>query len=104
MAIHCQYAHSSGLSSYLILPLSFVGSQQAAQDKLAFVNGAGNAIMKVDNTSKVDFNDKRNSIRISSKDRYTVNSLWIADILHLPYGVSLAHTCSNEACLTPHCI
>lgn len=67
----------------------FVGSQQAAQDKLAFVNGAGNAIMKVDNTSKVDFNDKRNSIRISSKDRYTVNSLWIADILHLPYGCSV---------------
>lgn len=44
--------------------------------------------MKVDNTTKVNFNDKRNSIRITSKDQYTVGSLWVADILHVPYGVS----------------
>ena len=66
-----------------------MGASQAAQDKLAFVNDAGNAIMKVDNTTKVNFNDKRNAIRISTKDQFTVGSLWVADILHIPYGVSL---------------
>ena len=61
--------------------------------------------MKVDNSTKVDYNDKRNSIRISSKDRFTVGSLWIADILHLPYGVSLARCMAVEAyLLTAHCI
>lgn len=65
-----------------------MGASQAAQDKLAFVNDAGNAIMKVDNTTKVNFNDKRNAIRISTKDQFTVGSLWVADILHIPYGVS----------------
>ena len=64
-------------------------AKQAAQTNLAIVNDAGNAIMRVDNTtSGLTFGDKRNSIRISSKQRYTVGSLWIADILHLPYGVS----------------
>ena len=43
--------------------------------------------MKVDNTTNVAFGDKRNSVRIVSKDQYTVGSVWVADILHLPYGV-----------------
>lgn len=67
---------------------SFVSSKQANQDQLAFVNGAGNAIMKVDNSSKLNPGDKRNTVRISTSDRFTVGSLWIADILHIPYGVS----------------
>ncbi|TFY77831.1 hypothetical protein EWM64_g6179 [Hericium alpestre] len=67
----------------------FVSAQQASQDQLAFVNGAGNAIMKVDNTSQVAFNQKRNTIRISSKDRFAVGSVWVADMLHVPFGCSV---------------
>ena len=67
---------------------SFVSASEAAKDKLAFVNSAGNAIMQVDNFTNVDFNTKRNSIRITSDAQYTIGSLWIADILHVPYGVS----------------
>lgn len=67
----------------------YVPFKQAAQSKLATINEAGNAIMKVDNSTELNFGDKRNSIRISSKAQYTVGSLWIADILHLPYGCSV---------------
>ncbi|KIP04230.1 glycoside hydrolase family 16 protein [Phlebiopsis gigantea 11061_1 CR5-6] len=67
----------------------FVSASDASKDKLAFVNNAGNAIMQVDNFTNVDFNTKRNSIRITSNDQYTVGSLWIADIMHVPYGCSV---------------
>jgi hypothetical protein len=35
----------------------------AMQENLAYVNDAGNAIIKVDNTSTVAYGDKRNSVR-----------------------------------------
>ena len=69
---------------------SFLNASAAKSDKLAFVNSAGNAIMKVDNTTTVAFNDKRNTIRISSKDSYGVGSVFVADMLHVPYGVGLS--------------
>ncbi|KAI0088601.1 concanavalin A-like lectin/glucanase domain-containing protein [Irpex rosettiformis] len=67
----------------------YVDSKQASQTTLATVNAAGNAVMRVDNTSSLTFGDKRNSVRVSSQERYTVGSLWVADILHLPYGCSV---------------
>ena len=67
---------------------SFVTASQAASERLAFVNPAGNAVMKVDNTTVVSFNEKRNTVRISTKDRFAVGSVWIADMLHVPFGVS----------------
>ena len=70
--------------------ISFVTASQAASERLAFVNPAGNAIMKVDNTTVVPFNDKRNTVRISTKDRFAVGSVWIADMLHVPFGVNQA--------------
>ncbi|KAI9064601.1 glycoside hydrolase family 16 protein [Trametes sanguinea] len=69
--------------------VNFLGATDAFDDKLAFINGAGNAIMKVDNSSTLKFNQNRNSIRISSKDQYTVGSVWVADIRHVPYGCSV---------------
>ena len=46
--------------------------------------------MKVDNKTNVAFNQKRNTVRISTKDRFAVGSVWIADMLHVPFGVSLS--------------
>ncbi len=66
---------------------SFLDDTDAIHNSLAFVNDAGNAVMKVDNSSSLKFNQNRNSIRISSKDQFTVGSVWVADILHVPYGV-----------------
>jgi hypothetical protein len=46
--------------------------------------------MKVDNKTNVAFNQKRNTVRISTQDRFAVGSVWIADMLHVPFGVSLS--------------
>lgn len=56
---------------------------------LAYVNTDGNAILKVDNMHKVEFNQKRNSIRITTQAAYAVGSLWITDMVHIPYGCSV---------------
>lgn len=62
----------------------------AASAKLAFVDPSTNhAIIKVDNTSTVPFNEKRNTVRITTSDGYGLGSVWIADMFHLPYGVSI---------------
>ena len=64
----------------------FVSQSVASSAQLAFVNSAGNAIIKVDNTTNVPFNQKRNTVRIESTDSYSVGSLWVADMLHVPFG------------------
>ncbi|KAF8587680.1 glycoside hydrolase family 16 protein [Ramaria rubella] len=69
----------------------FVSQPDSLPDRLglAFINDAGNAIIKVDNTTTLSSSSqKRNSVRIASTSSYSVGSLWIADIAHLPYGCS----------------
>ncbi|KZT51853.1 glycoside hydrolase family 16 protein [Calocera cornea HHB12733] len=60
-----------------------------AQPQLTYVNGAGNAIIRVDNVSTVPQPYKRNTVRISTVDTYGLGSLWVMDALHLPYGCSV---------------
>uniref|UniRef100_A0A0W0GAJ0 Putative glycoside hydrolase family 16 protein n=1 Tax=Moniliophthora roreri TaxID=221103 RepID=A0A0W0GAJ0_MONRR len=68
----------------------FVDSTVAASSKLAYVDSTTNhAIIKVDNTTTVPFNEKRNTVRISTQDLYDVGSVWIADMYHVPYGCSV---------------
>ncbi|KAF8799405.1 hypothetical protein BYT27DRAFT_7003199, partial [Phlegmacium glaucopus] len=68
----------------------FVSASQAASSKLAFVDPTTNhAIIKVDNTSTVVFNYKRDTVRIQTSDLFSVGSVWTADILHVPYGCSV---------------
>ncbi len=43
----------------------WLDASDAFSQQLAYVNSAGNAIMKVDNTSVVPFNQKRNSVSFS---------------------------------------
>ncbi|KII86313.1 glycoside hydrolase family 16 protein [Plicaturopsis crispa FD-325 SS-3] len=66
--------------------VNFLDHDDATSQRLAYTNDAGNAIIKVDNTSNVAFNNKRNSIRITSNDFYDLGSLWIIDANHIPYG------------------
>ena len=80
---------------YLLLRrVSYLGSTAAFQQKLAFINDAGNAVMKVDNSTVLtDPNSIRNSIRVASTDFYTVGSLWTADMVHVPFGVRISLIC-----------
>lgn len=54
--------------SDMLLNVSSVGdvwwlnASDAFSQRLAYVNDAGNAILKVDNTSNVPFNEKRNTV------------------------------------------
>ncbi|KAL5519765.1 hypothetical protein ACEPAG_1425 [Sanghuangporus baumii] len=66
----------------------FVNDAVAQKNGLAFVNDNGNAIIRVDNSTTLSFGEKRDSIRMTSKDRFKAGSVWIADFLHVPYGCS----------------
>lgn len=61
----------------------------ALEQGLAYTDTQGRAVLKVDNNSNVPWNQKRNSIRITSQDSYGVGSLWVIDLTHIPYGCSV---------------
>ncbi|KAF8133894.1 glycoside hydrolase family 16 protein [Boletus edulis] len=68
----------------------FVSAQNASADKLAYVDPTtSHAFIRVDNFTTVPYNDKRNSVRITSNDSYAVGSLWVTDMYHVPYGCSV---------------
>ncbi|KAJ3564581.1 hypothetical protein NP233_g8201 [Leucocoprinus birnbaumii] len=68
----------------------FVTAAQAAQDRLAYVDSTTNhAIIKVDNTSTVVYPNKRNTVRIQTNDLFPIGSVWVVDMLHVPYGCSV---------------
>lgn len=46
----------------------WLNRSDALSQQLAFVNDNGHAIIKVDNTTNVLFNDKRNTVRAFSLD------------------------------------
>lgn len=62
---------------------------QTNATNLAYVTNSGTAIIKVDNTSFVPFNDKRNSVRITTNDYFEVGTVWVIDAIHLPFGCSV---------------
>jgi hypothetical protein len=74
-------------SLYYFTHCSFVTAAQAAALQLAYINSAGNAIIKVDNTTVVPPNSDRNTVRITTEEAFPVGNLWIVDMLHVPFGV-----------------
>lgn len=60
----------------------------ATSNPLTYINAAGNAVIKVDNTTTVPYNEKRNSVRLTSKDKINLGTLVTFDTLHVPYGCS----------------
>ncbi|KAJ9121357.1 hypothetical protein QFC24_004695 [Naganishia onofrii] len=67
---------------------TWVNSTVGTSDELTYTTSGGNAIVKVDNTSTVAYNYKRNSVRLTSNDAYEIGSVWVMDALHVPYGCS----------------
>ena len=86
----CSKTYSPSRHTHLCLPIprSYLSAKDASSQQLAFINDAGRAVMKVDNSSVLKFPAKRNSIRIATKAKYTIGSLWVADMTHVPFGVS----------------
>ncbi|KAI8990389.1 concanavalin A-like lectin/glucanase domain-containing protein [Trametes punicea] len=69
--------------------VNYLSQANATADHLAFINDAGHAIIKVDNTTFVPFNFKRNSVKIITHDFFPIGSVFIFDALHLPFGCSV---------------
>lgn len=67
----------------------WVNKSVATSDHLAYVDSNGKAILKVDNTTNVIYNYKRNSVRITTTNSFPVGSVFLLDALHLPYGCSV---------------
>ncbi|GAA5940449.1 hypothetical protein JCM3775_005094 [Rhodotorula graminis] len=53
---------------------------------VAFTNSAGNAVIRVDNSSAIAPNGLRNSVRITTERTFDLGRLIVMDALHLPYG------------------
>ncbi|KAH9851281.1 concanavalin A-like lectin/glucanase domain-containing protein [Lenzites betulinus] len=69
--------------------VNWVTQTNATESKLAYVNDAGNAIIKVDNTTTVPYNYKRDSVRITTQDYFSIGTVLVFDATHLPYGCSV---------------
>ncbi|TBU23644.1 concanavalin A-like lectin/glucanase domain-containing protein [Dichomitus squalens] len=67
----------------------WLNETEATAEHLAYVNDAGRAIIRVDNTTNVPQGQDRNTIRLTTKDSYDFGSLWVFDATHLPYGCSV---------------
>jgi len=68
--------------------VTYVDADTAFSQGLAYVRPDGVAVMKVDNTTQLQEGEKRNSVRIHTKNKYG-HGLFIADILQMPYGCSV---------------
>ena len=68
---------------------------QTNATNLAYVTPSGTAIIKVDNTTFVPYNDKRDSVRITTNDYFGVGTVWVIDAIHLPFGCSVRPTPSS---------
>lgn len=73
---------------------------QSASAPLAYVNDAGNAIIKV-STEEVLYPNKRDSVRIQTSEAYDIGSVWIYDLLHVPSGCSVWGAAWSQAAVWP---
>ncbi|KAJ7912113.1 glycoside hydrolase family 16 protein [Mycena leptocephala] len=71
--------------------VTYVDAADADAESLAYLNGAGNAIIKVDNSSTVlgAGIQYRKSVRLTSKAQFSIGTLFVIDLLHMPYGCSV---------------
>ncbi|KAF7325169.1 GH16 domain-containing protein [Mycena kentingensis (nom. inval.)] len=72
--------------------VSYVTAAAATAESLAYVNAAGNAVFRVDNTTDVlNTGDiqYRKSVRLTSKVPFDVGTLFVIDAKHMPYGCSV---------------
>merc|ERR1712093_107670 len=71
--------------------IHYLSREASTASQLTYVNAAGNAIIKVDNTTS-GANDPtfgRDSIKLVSNASFALGTLYIVDAVHLPYGCSV---------------
>ncbi|GAA6017774.1 hypothetical protein JCM11491_004613 [Sporobolomyces phaffii] len=73
---------------------------QSASAPLAYVNDAGNAIIKV-SQEEVVYNNKRDSVRIQTSEAYDIGSVWTFDVEHVPQGCSVWGALWSQAAIWP---
>ncbi|KIP06881.1 glycoside hydrolase family 16 protein [Phlebiopsis gigantea 11061_1 CR5-6] len=66
----------------------WVNQSLANQLRLTQVNTAGNAVVKVD-TSAVVWDNPRNSVRITTNDFFEIGTIFVIDVVHIPFGCSV---------------
>ncbi|KAJ7190254.1 concanavalin A-like lectin/glucanase domain-containing protein [Mycena pura] len=71
--------------------VTYADAADATAESLAYVNPAGNAILRVDNSSTVLATgiQYRKSVRLTSKAQFDIGTLFVIDALHMPYGCSV---------------
>lgn len=84
-------------------PPDVVFVNQSASADLAYMNDAGNVIIKVDNTSVVPWNEKRNTVKITTTDTVSQQLLITAEPAHsaaepAPFGRGEAFFNRDAAC------
>ncbi|KAF9652912.1 glycoside hydrolase family 16 protein [Thelephora ganbajun] len=67
----------------------WVNKSVATTGHLAYIDNNGKAILRVDNFTNVPYNEKRDTVRITTQDSFPVGSVILLDALHLPYGCSV---------------
>ncbi|EEB91356.1 hypothetical protein MPER_10291, partial [Moniliophthora perniciosa FA553] len=86
-----QWDFDSGIDNTTGGNVQYVDHNTATQQRLAFVDASTrHTFIRVDNTTKIQAGPSvhRNSVKIISKDAYSIGSLIILDAIHIPYGCS----------------
>ena len=85
------WTYQNGIDTNTTGNVLFQTRQQATQEQLTYVNSAGHAIIKVDNTTSGvgDPTFGRPSVKLLSNDTVPMGSLTILDAVHMPFGVRI---------------
>jgi len=65
--------------------VNYLPESEAKSSNLAYVDGDGNAVMKVDSTTDLPLGKNRDSVRIATQKRYD-GGLFVLDLDTMPYG------------------
>ncbi|KAH7101790.1 concanavalin A-like lectin/glucanase domain-containing protein [Auriculariales sp. MPI-PUGE-AT-0066] len=83
-------ANNSPTSDYLNSGDTFLANRSYAMSAgLTSVNDKGNAILRVDDTNTVEYNQKRFSVSINTTETYGPGNVFVLDALHIPFGCSV---------------
>ncbi|KJA17743.1 glycoside hydrolase family 16 protein [Hypholoma sublateritium FD-334 SS-4] len=84
-----QFAYYGNVDNTTWGNVTYLDQADAASKQLTFINGAGNAVVAVDNTTTLVAGPPGQAVRLTSLDSYGMGSLIIIDAVHIPFGCSV---------------